>query len=304
MTYKPRPEPRKLIILRLLNTRMILSEKDRQHYLSLKKGYEGEVMFDALTENLQCDCLILNDLLLKVNNSIFQIDTLIIVSETVYFFEVKNHEGDYYFDSDRLYKVPKTEYNNPLLQLNRSESLLRQLLQHTGFPLPIEAKVVFINPEFTLYQAPLDKPIIFPTQVRGYLKKLDETPSKLTEKHKRLADKLISLHIEENPYTLLPSYSYEELRKGITCKVCSSFSVSIRGYYCVCDDCEQNELVTDAILRNIREYMLLFPNGKITTNIIYDWCGEVKDKRTIRRVLLKHFNKVGNQHGTYYKYKE
>ena len=43
----------------------------------------------------------------KINNTTFQIDTLIIISETIYFFEVKNYEGDYYYESDRLYKKPK-----------------------------------------------------------------------------------------------------------------------------------------------------------------------------------------------------
>ena len=78
MLRKPRPEPSKLKILGFLNTRMGLSEDEKQNYLYLKKGYEGEVMFDSLTDKLQCECYILNDLLLKINNTFFQIDTLII----------------------------------------------------------------------------------------------------------------------------------------------------------------------------------------------------------------------------------
>ncbi len=197
MAYKRRTKSTELIILGFLNTRMTLPEKDMQHYFSLKKGYEGEVLFDSLTEKLQFECYILNDLLFKVNNTMFQIDSLII-SETIYVYEVKNFEGNYFYDAvkDRLYKRPKKEYNNPLHQLNRGESLFRQLLQNIGYNFPIEAQVVFINPEFTLYQAPLDRPFIFPTQVNSYLKKFDSTPSRLSGKHKLLADKLISLHIE------------------------------------------------------------------------------------------------------------
>ncbi len=48
MAYKPRIESNELKILRVLNIRMILSEKDKQQYFTLKKGYEGEVMFDAI----------------------------------------------------------------------------------------------------------------------------------------------------------------------------------------------------------------------------------------------------------------
>ncbi|EKN71052.1 NERD domain-containing protein [Neobacillus bataviensis LMG 21833] len=304
MAYKPRTKSKELIILELLNTLMTLPEKDKQHYFSLKKGYEGELMFDALTENLQCECLILNDLLFKVNNTTFQIDSLIIISEKLYLYEVKNFEGDYFYvidpEADRLYKRPKKEYTNPLHQLNRCESLLRQLLHNIGFTLPIEAQVVFINPGFTLYQAPLDKPFIFPTQVNSYLKKFDMRSSRLTGKHKMLADKLISLHIEENPYTTLPQYNYEGLRKGITCELCRSFSISVQGKKCVCGDCGHDELVTSAVLRSVNELKLLFPEMRITSNLIYDWCRVVDSKRTIRKILEKNYKKVGVHQWTYY----
>ncbi|MFK9092667.1 nuclease-related domain-containing protein [Bacillus salipaludis] len=304
MAYKPLTESKELIILGFLNTRMTLSEKDKQRYFRLTRGYDGELMFDALTEKLQCECYILNDLLFKVNNIMFQIDSLIIVSETIYFFEVKNYEGDYFYeadvDADRLYKKPKKEYTNPLYQLNRSESLLRQLLQNIGHHFPIEAQVVFINPEFTLYQAPLDKPFIFPTQVKSYLKNLDTTPSRINGKHRMLADKLISLHIEDNPYTTFPLYEYGRLRKGVTCEICNSFSISVQGKKCVCDNCGHDESVEAAVLRGVREIKLLFPDRKITTNLLFDWCRVVEFKRTIRKILEKNYKKVGVHQRTYF----
>jgi len=138
-------------------------------------------MFDTLTEKLQCECLILNDLLLEINNTTFQIDSLLILQEAIYFYEVKNFEGDYYYESDKIYKNPKTEIINPLHQLSRSESLLRQLLLKQGYTLPIHAFVVFINPTFTLYQAPLNQPIIFPTQIKNHLSNINTTPTKLSK---------------------------------------------------------------------------------------------------------------------------
>ena len=57
--FKPRFEPVKLKILRFLNTRMNLTVKEKQYYLNLEKGFEGEVMFDTLTEELQSECLII-----------------------------------------------------------------------------------------------------------------------------------------------------------------------------------------------------------------------------------------------------
>ncbi|MEH7418114.1 nuclease-related domain-containing protein [Neobacillus drentensis] len=300
MAYKPRFESLELKILGYLNKRIVLSEKDKKHYLSLKKGYEGEVMFDVLTEKLTCDCLILNDLLLKVNNTLFQIDTLIITADTIYLFEVKNFEGDYYYELDRLYKRPKAEYTNPLHQLNRSASLLRQLLQNLGYNSTIEARVIFINPEFTLYQAPLDKPFIHPTQVNSYLRRLDMASSSLTGKHKMLANKLISLHIEESPYTLLPPYTYDQQTKGITCDLCLSFAVTLQGNKCACEDCGHEEMVSSAVLRSVREYQLLFPGSIITTNTIFDWCKVIGCKKRISRILGRNYKMVGVHQWSHY----
>lgn len=117
MLYKPRTESFDLLILKSLAARMSLSIKDEQLYFALKKGYEGERLFDSWTEKLQCECLILNDLLLKQNNTLLQIDSLIIMSDTIYLFEVKNYEGDYYYELDKLYKLPKSEINNPLIHI-------------------------------------------------------------------------------------------------------------------------------------------------------------------------------------------
>jgi transcription elongation factor Elf1 len=302
MAYKTRNESKEIKILRVLHKRIILSENDQQHFYTLKKGYEGEVLFDKLTDKLQCECYILNDLLFKVNNTTFQIDTIIIFSGRIHFYEVKNFEGDFYIDSktNNFYKKPNKEYINPLLQLTRSNSLLRQLLNEIRCNFPIDAQVVFINPQFTLYQAPLESPIIFPTQLNKYMNKLNETSSKLNGRDKSLADRLISLHIEENPYTKLPKYEYKQLKKGFTCIVCNSYSISVQGKRCVCDDCGHEELVSTEVLRNVNEIKILFPTMKITTNLISEWCMDKGLKRTIKKVLLKNYKQVGVRQWTYY----
>ncbi|NRD77429.1 NERD domain-containing protein [Bacillus sp. BRMEA1] len=44
-------------------------------------------------------------------------DTIIIFQGVLYVFEVKNYEGDFYYESDRLYKTPMKEVKDPILQL-------------------------------------------------------------------------------------------------------------------------------------------------------------------------------------------
>ncbi|WP_164667564.1 nuclease-related domain-containing protein [Virgibacillus doumboii] len=300
MLYKPRTKSTELRILELLNTRMKLTDKDRGHYIRLKKGYEGEVQFDNLTEKLQCECLILNDLLLEVNSTTFQIDSLMIFQRLIRFYEVKNLEGDYYCESDKIYRKPRKEIINPLHQLSRSESLLRQLFSSLGTNPSIESSVVFINPKFTLYQAPLDKPIIFPTQIERHMNQLNSQTSKLTNKHKNLADQLIALNIKDSPFKQLPPYDYDQLRKGITCPKCHSFSVTVDSRKCVCQYCGHAELVGDAVMRSVEEFKILFPDEKITTNVIYDWCSVIASKERIRYILLNNFTRVGSGRWSYF----
>jgi hypothetical protein len=293
MSFKPRIESDEIKILRYLNLRMKLAEKDKQRYHNLVKGFEGEVMFDALTEKLQCPSLILNDLLLEANNSKFQLDSSIIFQERIYLFEVKNYEGDFYFEGDRLNALPKKEYKNPLIQLQRSESLLRQLLENLGYRIPIEAYVVFINPQFTCYQAPLNEPIIYPNRLNRFMKKLNMLSSNLNTQHMRLAEKLVSMHQIELPYDRLPPYEFGQIRKGVTCKLCNSFSITVQGNKVICDVCGCEELVALAILRMVEEVKLLFPDRKITSNDIHEWCSVIDCKKRITRILRSNFTSKG-----------
>lgn len=302
MFIKQRTESVELQIFNLLDKRMKLNEKDKQYYLSLKKGFEGEILFDSFLADLQYECLILCDLLLQVNNTVFQIDTLVIIGDSIYVFEVKNFEGDYLYDSDhdKFYLRPRTEISNPYNQLRRTESLLRQLLQSHGFNINIEAAVVFVNPEFTLYQAPTNRPFIFPSQINRYLRKLSANPSRLQRKHKLLAEKLMDQHLEESPYSQVPAYKYEQLRKGITCGGCGAFGVGVEGTKIICSKCGYWEKTETALLRSIEEFILLFPKEKITTKIIQNWCNEVVSLRSFQRILEKYFKKIGSRRGAYY----
>lgn len=300
MEYKSRKESPELQKLHILNTRMELTEEEKQHYLNLKKGYEGEVRFDCFTRELQCDCLVVNDLLLHHNNTTFQVDSTIITSGPLFFYEVKNFEGDFYFESEKFYKRPKLEVLNPFNQLSRTSSLFPKLLQSQGFSMRTEGNVVFINPEFTLYQAPMDKPIIFTSQINHHVKHLNALTGKLTKKHYLLAEKLVELHKEESPFSLLPKYDYAGLKKGIPCECCHSFFVTLEGHNVVCLNCGHREKLKNAVIRHVNEIRVLFPDVKITTSLVHDWCGIVEDQRRITRILNDTFEKCGNTHGTYF----
>lgn len=80
---------------------------------------------------------------------------MVITPEKTYIYEVKNFEGDYCIERDNWYCLSKTEINNPLLQLQRSQTSFRRLLKQIGYDSTIEAYVIFINSEFHLFNPPL-----------------------------------------------------------------------------------------------------------------------------------------------------
>ncbi|MED3552492.1 nuclease-related domain-containing protein [Cytobacillus praedii] len=301
MVIKPRSESKELKLYRVLNIRMDLSDEEVQYYWSLEKGFEGEIQFDAWLNDLPGseNWLILNDLLLEYNRTTFQIDSLLLADETLFFFEIKNFEGDFFIDENgRWLTLANKEIKNPLLQLERSKSLLRQLLQSLGMKVAIKSNIIFINPHFQLYQAPLGQPIIFPTQLKRFSKQL---PVKLANrKCRQTAEKLVSIHLKESPYKRLPKYTYEQLKKGIICKSCHSRELQYQDYILICTKCSCKEDVRSSIIRSVEEFILLFPERKVTTNAIFEWCEVIKSKKVIRKLLLENYTCIGYGKSSYY----
>jgi hypothetical protein len=301
MIIKKREVSDELKILMALDNRMELPEKEKQHFRSMKKGFEGELQYDDWMNALEPEPLILNDLLLEVNGSLFQVDSLVIFQDMIYLIDVKNHEGDYYYDSSgKLWTIFGKEVKDPLLQLKRSESLMRQLLHTLGHNTTLKASVLYINPEFALFQAPKDEPIILPAQLNRFMKKLNDVKSKINVRNTKLAEKLVSLHIPVSPMAREHVYEYGELKKGVFCIGCGSVVAEYQRPNLLCTNCGESEHIEAAILRNVDEFSLLFPKEKITTNSVYDWCGGSVQKRTIQRYLIKNLKVKGIRNWTYY----
>lgn len=155
--------------------------------------------------------------------------------------------------------------------------------------LSIKGYLAFINPEFTLLQAPVEAPIILPTQLKRFMQRLEQAPSSMSIKHRQLAEGLLKLHLPKSPYVRVPQYAYEELKKGILCSTCFLFMSQKNHRFVICRKCGQSEDVDDSILRSIKELRLLFPDRKITTRQVWEWCGSEVSIKTIRRVLNQNY---------------
>jgi hypothetical protein len=220
MIIQQRPEPLEILILRLLFERLVLPDNN---ITSSEKGYEGELRSDKWLDGLTDNWLVLNGLLLEYNGSRFQIDTLIIAHEKIYILDMKNYEGDYYLEGDKWFTKTNPNLKNPLHQLIRCETLLRKLLLEFGYNYPIESYLIFNNPEFHLYMTTFNPSIVFPAQLNRFLKKLNSRPKKLNSNYHKLAQQLASLHIIESPYSRLPPYTFEQVKKDSSAPIVEQF---------------------------------------------------------------------------------
>ena len=299
--HQPFP-PKELTILQALDKKMTLSKADKINYQNLYKGYIGEQIFFKLLEKEQTsECIRLFDLSLKNNNDEFQIDSLLIFQNKMYLCDIKYFEGNFYIQGNDWYvEGSNKEISNPVSQLKRCNRLFRELLQKLGYHFQIEAYVIFINPEFTLYQAPMDQPIIFPTQLKRFINRLNQETGSLNSRHIKLAKHLINLHTPNFSQERLPDYNYNLLTNGITCAQCTDFLPPTRAQSFKCNTCGHVESTESAIMRNIKEFNLLFPDKRITTSIIYEWCDAIVSKKRIRRVLFKNLKHAGNARYSHY----
>lgn len=290
------------MVMESLMRRMKLPREECNKYASWVKGYEGELQFDKLTAKLQCECIILNDLFLQVNGKKFQIDSVVITSKGIHVYEVKNYSGVYYYENEKMYHGrTRKEIYDPLHQISHANSLLRQLIDKMGFNLPVKSLIIFVKPDFTLYQAPLIDEIILPTMIEAHMTKMNEISGRLNQNHHKFAQELKLMHMEDFSLQNIPYYEETLLKKGVSCSQCEAFLTQFsRSKYCVCTYCGNKELVSTAVVRQVQEFKRLFPDQKITMPLMYDWCDKQIPASRIRYILTQQLRADGFTRWRYY----
>lgn len=292
-------------IFTLLKNRFELSSEQMQTYDNLYKGFQGEMKFYHLMkrEFYNRHCVVLYDLLLEINQSLFQIDCLPIFQQQIYLLEIKNYEGEFVLKDEGFYTVSgNRQIRNPFQQLERSKILLKQFLRKNGVSISVQSYVVFVNNKFVLYEALVTLPIIFPAQLVKFIHKLNKISYPLLEKQHRLAECFIENHISQSPYERIPEFNFEQLKKGVICHKCGGFLSKKNRYKFACSHCKDVESISSGIMRSIIEFNTLFPEEKITTGTIYVWCERIVSRRRIRKILLKYMISQGNNRGQHYSF--
>ncbi|TQS76198.1 NERD domain-containing protein [Ornithinibacillus gellani] len=290
--------------LETLSKRTSLTIEQQQMLDRLVNGHLGELqLFDKLSNGLSCNPISLYNLLLKVNHSEYQMDGLLIFQHEIILLEVKNFQGDYLIENNNWYTLSKEEIKNPLHQLHRAKLLLQQLLQKNQTPMNIRPYLVFVHPNFHLYQAPVNIPVIFPGQLERFIKKLQHLPCEIHKRHHELATFLESQHLPASAFEINLTYDYHQLKKGIFCDRCDGpMILGIPSKY-QCTRCNHTKSFDAAILKSVFEFHTLFPDKKITTRAIAEWTNNQASLYKIRKVLSANFSTEGSGRIPHYQVK-
>lgn len=269
-----------------------------------KVGFLGEKKFhERLKRELNSDVIQLYDVKLRAGESECQIDCLLIFQYECVILELKNYGGNFVMRNNDWFLISGKQIDNPVNQLQRQRVRLEKFFEENKINLKINQKLVFINPKFVLYEAKRDFNVIMPGQIDWLIEELNRIPCRVYEHQQKIVDTIQTKSLKKSRYETDLDYEYDRLFKGITCVTCESFvefDFDVSRKKVQCPKCGESELVDTAVLRNIKDYIILFPEEQLTVGRMLDWMGFILSKQQIRRILNKYGAKQGSGRKTYY----
>src|SRR5699024_11847760 len=134
--------------------------------------------------------------------------------------------------------------------------------------------------------------LIMPPNVTTNLQRLQQSIKKnrtrVFQQTENIATTLSSLHIGESKYAKYPTYTHDELQKGIICSLdCSGFLQRYSNVLLHCPTWEKTKNIPTALAELITEYQLLFPKRNITTGNLLDSRNKHIDKKQSTKILIE-----------------
>ena len=164
--------------------------------------------------------------------------------------------------------------------------------------MEIEAFIVYVNPEFSIWGAPYEGDSILPGQISEHFRELQNMKPVTNPELEKLAQALVECHDPEYPSKLI-KYEYEKMNKGINCPTCGLLVQNFYGRSHMCESCGKKMIIQKAISSSISDFHTLFPNEKLTTKRLADWCG-TEDTNRVYKILKREYQAAGSESCRYY----
>lgn len=291
-------------LLELKAVRMELTEKEKQELNRLEKGNEGENMVvDFIQKFGHPNWKILRNITFDAESPV-EIDILVVGKIGWVAFEVKNYEGDFTYDNGSCYYNQTQMTRDIVAQARRVHLKMTQLNQNLQLTNSVKTALTFTNEhnEITIQQPPNSIQVLKRNQLKNFIQELA-----LQEAHaysrisiEEQVETLENLNIGNSKYLpLLDEEVFGEMKKGIYCPLCKSFSMkrSRQKFYCTCG---HKEFLKDAVERTIDEYAQLFHDRDLTTSEIVSFINNETSYELVYKVLRENFVVVGESRSKFY----
>ncbi len=302
MFITERHRPSELLHMEAMFSRSKLDDKNHNQLENLRRGYEGECIYDNIFNEVGHDnSYIYRDVYLNIEDSTTQYDSLIVTEEGVVVNEIKNFSGTYTVSDDSWAKGNFELPDDPFAQLRRAIGKMRRLSLSSDLQFKVSGKLIFPNEECTLIIADelLKQNIIIRSNLRRYLARFKNS---FSGNFAREICEVITEHIVVNPY-FKSAVDFDDVRHGIYCSECGGFEVDSERFHFRCSSCGSYETKETHFVRAISDYKYLFGKLPMTTNRMMEFTNYKFSKRSVQRLLAKYCDREGIYKSTSYKFK-
>ncbi|HBV22361.1 MAG TPA: hypothetical protein DEB42_01025 [Jeotgalicoccus sp.] len=305
MFINERTKPKELLFYEALAARTALTKREAKDLSKMKKGYEGEILYDQIFESIGHDNVIIyRDVCLNIDNSVTQYDSLIVSDKGIISNEIKNFSGTCTVNNGNwtLNNFPITKV--PFSQLNRSVGKLMEMRNISQNDFTVSGKIIFPNDTFVFNSDDHSNwnKIILRSGLRDYFRQFNHSGVRSGHKAQYIS-RIISSCIVDNPYFTLQADKIR-LKYGLYCGQCGSFNLSKKRFHLTCNKCGSNECNETHMLRALSDYKFLFYNELMTRNSFLEFIDNDIPVHTVSRFLNKHCfqHQKGNMSNYTFKY--
>lgn len=300
MILTERKPSEELLYYRALKNREGLTEDEHYKLIRLESGYEGELTYDEIFENIIKHLPVFRDIYLKIDGSVVQCDALIVHDDGYVLHEIKNYNGEYSYNGDQWLLRGKEISEDPIIQLERTRKKFIKLQYTNKIQLDIEGKVIFTHSDFSLVTTNTtrtEKVIL-----RNNLKRnLVELKNLTYSDYSQEKVEIISKAIIKNPY-FKEVANIESIKKGVYCRYCSNSDLKKLKYHFKCNNCSSMDTIHTITLQALSDYNALFRNHPFSKEQIYSFLDGLVSRYTVLRVIKFYCTPLNKGPRTLYKF--
>lgn len=294
-TYKTRtPLHQTLSFLYLLNRYPFHNDFTERHK-KIAQGWYGEYLSDIWLKEFfngyagQYLC----DLRLNIDYQQIQVDSLLVLEDTVIVFEVKNLNFNLSYRDKKFYFTngePFTHLNN---QLKKLETLIGKLIASYDPAISVIVYPFFVNTEQRIDGIMLDGDVLVAGNYKQVLDKYLYHGAGSRELE--IADYIFSKNVV-NDFDKKLEIEYSLVDKGIYCPACYKKLERETLRIFNCNKCVRKFSTAELLDSSIAQIQHLWSDKPITTRLLYEWIGEEINLRTIQRYVKKYHEIIDNVH--------